>query len=114
MNTMRHILLVKGLAALLGLTFALFASAIAARSEEQLLRDGYYGIYDPALPSYSSMWDTVLVCGGSIVYDCGIVLATVRCTTDTSIRYKQINPMQILRAAPDGSQSVLAWYKEPD
>jgi hypothetical protein len=115
MNTSRHIALTNRFVAFLVLVLGVIATSTAARSDGQSLLDGYYGIYDSNLPPYASMWDTVLVRNGRVEFDCGIIEpGEESCSTDPRIRYTQLNSIQIMRTDPEGTQTVITRFKDPE
>jgi hypothetical protein len=91
------------------------------------VKDGWYGIFDPTLPAYASMWDPIIVSQDRVVYD-GAYIDDYGCKTDSDPQpsesyclmvikqnsYRQINRVQIERQAPDGDKSVLTWFKQLD
>jgi hypothetical protein len=93
------------------------------------VKDGWYGIFDPTLPTYASMWDPIVVSQDRVIYD-GAYIDDYGCKDDTTESgsvskdqcyriisqnsYKQLNSIQIERITPSGKTSVLTWYKQPD
>jgi hypothetical protein len=93
------------------------------------VKDGYYGIFDPTLPTYASMWDPIVVSQERVVYD-GAYIDDYGCKDDTTESgsvsrdqcyritslngYRQLNTIQIERITPGRKLSVLTWYKQLD
>jgi hypothetical protein len=93
------------------------------------VKDGWYGVFDPTLPTYASMWDPIVVSQDRVVYD-GAYINDYGCKDDTTESgsvskdqchriisqnsYRQLNTIQIERITPSGKMSVLTWFKQLD
>jgi len=101
---------------------------VARHNPSTPVRDGWYGVFDPALPSYASMWDPVIVSQDRVLYD-GAYIDDYGCKDASEHQpvsgdqcfkivrqnsYRQLNTIQIERITPSGKITVLTWYKQPD
>jgi len=101
---------------------------VARHHPDTPVKDGYYGIFDPTLPTYSSMWDPIVVSSDRVIYD-GASTNDYGCKDAREHQpvsddqcfiivrqnsYKQLNSIQVERITPSGKISVLTWYKQPD
>lgn len=120
------LLLVSNIAASWGQKGSGTGSDVQLERPGLTVKDGWYGVYDPSLPSHDSMWSPTLVKKGVVLFD-GDNIEEFGCSTDdrnkqptlkcgdliSRNQYVLINLIQILKTDPTGRRSALTWYKPP-
>lgn len=120
------LLLVSNLAASWGKKNSGTGSDIRLERPGLTVKDGWYGVYDPSLPSHDSMWSPTLVKKGVVLFD-GDSIEDFGCSVDDRKKrlamkcgdligrnqYVLINLIQILKTDPTGRRTALTWYKPP-